>query len=154
MPMARKNVNEFPELLLMEGGPGDALMKRLRLIRPEIGAAWARTAVSLAALTWLPLLVFSSIEGLALGGARIPFLYDLAAHARFLVAVPLLVLAEIPIGRRLRKVVKRFLDAGLVRDEERKRFASCVVDTVWFRDWWPAELTVLALAYLTTEPAI
>lgn len=33
MPMETKNVNEFPELSLMEGGPGDALMKRLRLIR-------------------------------------------------------------------------------------------------------------------------
>ena len=105
MLMETKNVNEFPELSLMEGGPGDALMKRLRLIRPEFGAASARTAISSAALTWLPLLVFSSIEGLALGGARIPFLYDLAAHARFLVAVPILVLAEIPIGRRLRGVV-------------------------------------------------
>jgi hypothetical protein len=108
----------------------------------------------LAALTWLPLLLFSFIEGLALGGTRIPFLYDLAAHARFLVAVPILVLAEIPIGRRLRKVAKRFLDAELVRDEERKRFASCVVDTVWFRDWRPTELTVLALAYTTTYAAI
>jgi hypothetical protein len=154
MLMETKNVNEYPELSLMVGGPGDALMKRLRLIRPEFGAASARTAISLAALTWLPLLVFSSIEGLALGGARIPFLYDLAAHARFLVAVPILVLAEIPIGRRLRKVAKRFLDAGLVRDEERKRFASCVVDIVWFRDWRPAELTVCALAYITTYAAI
>lgn len=154
MLMETKNVNEFPELSLMEGGPGDALMKRLRLIRPEFGAASARTAISLAALTWLPLLVFSSIEGLALGGARIPFLYDLAAHARFLVAVPILVLAEIPIGRRLRKVAKRFLDAGLVRDEEGTRFAGCVVDTVWFRDWRPAELTVCAFAYITTYAAI
>jgi hypothetical protein len=154
MPMESKNVNEFPELLLMEGGPGDALMKRLRLIRPEIGAACARTAVSLAALTWLPLLVFSSIEGLALGGARIPFLYDLAAHARFLVAVPILVLAEIPIGRRLQNAAKRFLDMGLVRDEERKRFASCIVDSMRFCDWRLAELTVLALAYITTYAAI
>jgi hypothetical protein len=152
--MESKNVNEFPELSLMEGGPADALMKRLRLIRPEFGAAAARTAISLAALTWLPLLVFSSIEGLALGGARIPFLYDLAAHARFLVAVPILILAEIPIGRRLRKVAKRFLDMGLVRDEERKRFASCFVDTMRFRDWRLAELTVLALAYITTYAAI
>jgi hypothetical protein len=152
--MKTESVGQLPELSLMEGGPGDALMKRLRLIRPEFGAASARTAMSLAAVTWLPLLVFSFIEGLALGGARIPFLYDLAAHARFLVAVPILVLAEIPIGSRLRKVAKRFLDAGLVRDEERKRFASCVVDTVWFRDWRPAELTVLALAYITTYAAI
>jgi hypothetical protein len=65
--METKNVNKFPELSLMEGGPSDALMKKLRLIRPEIGAASARTAISLAALTWLPLLVFSFIEGLALG---------------------------------------------------------------------------------------
>ena len=37
---------EFPELSLMEGGPGDALMKRLRLIRPEFAAASGRTAIS------------------------------------------------------------------------------------------------------------
>ena len=152
--MKTENVGQFPELSLMEGGPGDALMKRLRLIRPEFGAASARIAISLAALTWLPLLVFSSIEGLALGGARIPFLYDLAAHARFLVAVPILVLAEIPIGRRLQNAAKRFLDMGLVRDEERKRFASCFDDTMRFRDWRLAELTVLALAYITTYAAI
>jgi hypothetical protein len=79
--MKTENAKELPELSLMEGGPGEALMKKLRLIRPEFGAASARTAVILAALTWLPLLLFSLIEGLALGGARIPFLYDFSAHA-------------------------------------------------------------------------
>ncbi len=152
--MTSENASEFPALSLIEGGPGDALMKRLRLIRPELGAASARTAIILAAVTWLPLLVFSFIEGLALGGARIPFLYDLAAHARFLVAVPILVLAEIPIGRRLRRVTKQFLDAGLVREDEQKQFASCVVDTVRFHDWRLAEMMLLALAYITTYVAL
>jgi hypothetical protein len=152
--MQSENGNEVPELSLMEGGPGDALMKKLRLIRPELGAASSRTAIFLAAITWLPLLVFSVVEGLALGGAKIPFLYDIAAHARFLVAVPILVLAEIPIGRGLRGIAKHFLDAGLVREEERKRFASAVVDTVRFHDWRLAELTLLALAYITTYAAI
>jgi hypothetical protein len=152
--MKTENVSQFPELSLMEGGPGDALLKRLRLIRPEFGAASARTAVSLAALTWLPLLVFSSIEGLALGGAKVPFLYDLAAHARFLVAVPVLVLAEIPIGRRLRGIAKRFLDAGLVREGDQKQFASCVFDTLRFRDWRLAGLILLVLAYSTTYAGI
>jgi hypothetical protein len=32
--MKKYDTDEFPELSLMEGGPGDALMKRLRLIRP------------------------------------------------------------------------------------------------------------------------
>jgi hypothetical protein len=152
--MKNDSVAEFPELSLMEGGPGDALMKRLRLIRPKFGTASGRTALILAALTWLPLLVFSFIEGLALGGARIPFLYDLAAHARFLVAVPILVLAEIPIGKRLRGVAKHFLEAGLVREGQQKQFANCVIDTVRFHDWHLAEMTLLALAYITTYTAI
>ena len=152
--MKTENAKEFPELSLMEGGPGDALMKRLRLIRPEFGAASARTAIILSAITWLPLLVFSLIEGLALGGARIPFLYDIAAHARFLVALPILVLAEIPIGKRLRQVVKHFLNAGLVRDGEKKQFASYVVDTVRFHDSHLAEMTLLALAYISTYVAL
>lgn len=152
--MKTENEREFPELLLMEGGPGDALMKRLRLIRPELGAASGRTAIILAILTWLPLLAFSLIEGSALGGARIPFLYDLAAHARFLVAVPILILAEIPIGRRLRAVVKHFLNAGLVPAGEQEQFASSLVDTARFHDSRLAEMTLLALAYITTYVAL
>lgn len=147
--MTSENASEFPALSLIEGGPGDALMKRLRLIRPEIGAASARTAIILAAVTWLPLLVLSVIEGLALGGARIPFFYDIAAHARFLVAVPILVLAEIPIGRRLRGITRQFLNAGLVREDEQKQFASCVIDTVRFHDSRLVEITLLAVTYIT-----
>jgi hypothetical protein len=145
--------NEFPELSLT-GGPGDALMKRLRLIRPELGAASGRTAIALAGLTWLPLLAFSLIEGLALGGARIPFLYDIATHVRFLVAVPILVLAEIPIGRRLRAVAKHFLNAGLVSEGEQKQFASSVVGTALFKDSRLAAIALLALAYITTYVAL
>jgi hypothetical protein len=146
--------DEFPELSLMEGGPGEALMKRLRLIRPELGAASGRTAIILALATWLPLLVLSLIAGLALGGARIPFLYDISAYARFLVAVPILVLAEIPIGRRVRLVTRHFLDAGLIPPAERKQFASAVFDTVRFHDSRLAELVLVALAYILTYTAV
>jgi len=149
-----QNDNEVPELSLMEGGPGDVLMKRLRLIRPELGAASARTAIILAALAWVPLFALSAVEGLALGGARIPLLSDLAAHVRFLVAVPILVLAEIPIGKRLRQVTRHFLNAGLVRKGEQKQFASYVTDTVRFHDSRLAEMTLLALSYVTTYFAL
>jgi hypothetical protein len=152
--MKTHDVDEFPELSLMEGGPGDVLMKRLRLIRPELGAASARTAIILAAVSWLPLLMFSLIGGLALGGAAIPFLYDIAAYVRFLVAVPILILAEIPIGKRLRAVGKHFLNAGLVRAEEQKQFASYAVDTVRFHDSRVAEFILLALAYISTYFAL
>jgi hypothetical protein len=152
--MSTEDPTEFPELSLMEGGPGDALMRRLRLIRPELGAASGRTAIILAILTWFPLLLFSLIEGLALSGARIPFVYDIAAHVRFLVAVPVLVLAEIPIGRRLRAVAKHFLNAGLVSPGEQKNFASLVVDTVRFHDSRVGEMILVVLAYITTYVAL
>jgi hypothetical protein len=152
--MNTRQEKELPELSLMEGGPGDALMKRLRLIRPELSGASARTAIILAAITWIPLLVFSLVEGLALGGARIPFLQDISAHVRFLVAVPILVLAEIRIGRRIRGAAEHFLEADLVRENERKRFATAVVDTVRFHDCHLAELTLLALAYVTAYAAL
>jgi hypothetical protein len=152
--MKTENARELPELLLIEGGPGDALMKRLRLIRPELGAASARTAVILAALTWLPLLAFSLIERLAVGGAKIPFLYDIAAHTRFLIAVPILVLAEIPIGRRLRVVAKHFLNAGLLPAGQQERFARSVVETARFHDSRLAEMALLVLAYISTYVAL
>ena len=146
--MMTENAKEVPELSLMEGGPGDALMKKLRLIRPEIGAASPRTAIILAAVTWLPLMVLSVIGGLALSGAKIPFFYDIAAHTRFLVGIPILVLAEIPIGKRLRGVIKHFLNAGLVREDEENKFASYVVDTVRFHDSRLAEIALLAVTYI------
>jgi len=147
--MKTHDAGEFPEFSLMEGGPGDALMRRLRLIRPELGTASARTAIILALVTWFPLLVFSVIEGLALGGAKIPFFYDIAAHTRFLITVPILVLAEIPIGKRLRGMAKHFLDAGLVPESERKQFNSYIVDTVRFHDSRLAGLILIAVTYFT-----
>ncbi len=147
--MTAETMTEFPELSLIEGGPGDALMRKLRLISPGIGSASPRTAIILAAITWLPLMVLSVIEGLAVGGAKIPFFYDIAAHTRFLVAVPILVLAEIPIGKRLRGIAKHFLDAGLVPESERKQFNSYIVDTVRFHDSRLAGLILIAVTYFT-----
>ena len=140
--------DRVPPLLLTEGGPGDALMCRLKLA--PLGIRAGRAAVVLAAVAWLPLLVLSALEGLAVGGATIPFLYDLAAHVRFLVAIPVLLLAEIPIGARLRRTSAQFIVAGLVREEDVPRFADIIRDTLRLRDARIAELVVLAAAYVTT----
>ncbi len=102
---------------LTEGGPGSAFMKRLRLVHPELGTGSARTALILMALTWLPLFILCLLEGLVFSGAKIPFFYDIAAHTRFLLAVPVLVLADIPVGARLRQLVGHFGGAHLIRED-------------------------------------
>jgi hypothetical protein len=129
-----ENVDVLAAFALMEGGPGTAFAKRLRLVHPQLGASSVRTAVILATLTWLPLFALSLAEGLAFGRVKIPFCYDIAAHTRFLFAVPVLVLAEIPIGRRLREVVGLFLTSRLVRSEDMGKFEAILVDTLQLRD--------------------
>jgi hypothetical protein len=79
---------------LVGGGPTHRLQQRLGLITPE-SPHLARRAVLSMLLTWFPLLVLSAVQGRAIGhDVSIPFLYDFADYARFLAAIPLLILAE------------------------------------------------------------
>ena len=138
----------FPALLLTEGGPGNAVLRRLKLA--PVGKDAPRAAIVLSMVAWLPLLVLSAAGGLAVGGASIPFLYDISAHVRFLFAVPVLVLAEIPIGRRVREAAGNFITGGLVRQDQQARFVEMVTDAMRFRDSRVAELIVLGAAYVTS----
>jgi len=139
---------------LTEGGPGAAFMKRLRLVHPELGAGSARTALILMALTWLPLFLLCLIEGLAFGRVKIPFVYDIGAHTRFLFTVPVLVLADIPVGIRLRQIVKHFVTARLVRQDELARFGEILLDALRFRDSHFGGMIVIVLAYVGTYNAL
>ena len=79
-----------------------------------------RNNVSL--LAWLPLLVLSALEGHGLGGnVAIPFLLDVDVHIRFLVALPLLIVAELVVHQRMRFVVRQFLERNF---DSRERFAT------------------------------
>lgn len=88
----------------------------------------------------------------AFSGVTIPFFYDLAAYGRFVIAVPVLVLADIPVGARLRQVVKHFLQAQLIREEQKKEFGVILIDALRLRDSRVTEMTIIALVYLATYP--
>lgn len=152
--MNKETAEPFPPFSLTEGGPGTAFMKRLRLVYPKLGEGSVRTAVILAALTWLPLFILCLLEGLAFSGVKLPFFYDIAAHARFLFAVPVLVLADIPVGARLRQVVRHFVTAHLIREDELVKFGEALLDALRFRDSRVAEIMVLALTYVATYNAV
>ena len=66
-------------------------------------------------MSWLPLLVLSALEGHLLeGSAAVPFLFDVEVHIRHLVALPLLIGAELVVHRRLRSVAKQSLERRLI----------------------------------------
>jgi hypothetical protein len=128
------------------GGP----LYRLHL---RLGAAdEERTVVRAlltALLTWLPVLLLSAAQGLAYGKhLRIPFVQDFAANARFLIALPLLILSEVGIDHRLREAVKHFLKSGLVKEAELPSFEAVIERVTKLRDRVLPEIVMLIAAYL------
>jgi len=67
------------KLSVVAGGPTHWLQERLGVIKPGAPNLARRAEFSIL-LTWVPLLVLSAAQGLAIGGeVRLPFLYDFAA---------------------------------------------------------------------------
>ena len=55
-----------------------------------------RRIVAIAAIAWLPLFLLAPLNGDAFGAsAQVPFAKDIEVHVRFLVAMPLLIGAEL-----------------------------------------------------------
>lgn len=106
-----------------------------------------RRVIVIALIASLPLLVLSFIEGHALGGIKIPFLYDIEAHVRFLVALPILVGAELIVHSRIRPAVRRFVERRIVVAEDLPRFNAAIASATRVRNSLFVEGALLVLVY-------
>src|ERR1700728_4923 len=89
-----------------------------------------RRAVVVALFAWLPLLFLSTFERHLVGGSTtVPFMMDLEVHVRFLVAVPLLIGAELMVHERLRSAVRQFLERRLIPEDAMARFDAAIVSS-------------------------
>ena len=97
---ALSSLPDQQDFSLVLGGPLFQLLRRAHLSDDALTLARQRIIV-ISLLAWLPLLVLSAMEGNALGGsAAIPFMLDVEVHVRFLVAMPLLIAAELVVHKR------------------------------------------------------
>jgi hypothetical protein len=132
---------------LVVGGPLFQTLRRARLSGDSLQLV-RRRIIAFAAIAWVPLLVLSAVDGKAWGTAvAVPFLKDIDAHARFLVALPLLILAEIVVHERTRPVVETFVTLGLVGDRVRGRFEAAVGSAMRLRNSLLAEVLLIAIVY-------
>jgi hypothetical protein len=98
---------------------------------------------------WVPLLLLSVAEGLFWGGrVKVPFLYDVELHVRLLVALPLLVVAELVVNQRLIPTVREFVERGLIPDAARARFDAVVGSAMRLRNSIAAEVLLIAFVYI------
>jgi hypothetical protein len=132
---------------LVLGGPLYRLWRQTHLVGDEM--QWLRRRlVVLAAFAWLPLLVLSVAEGHAWGGSvALPFLHDVDAHVRLLLGMPLLILAELVVHRRMRPLVGQFVARGIVPDAARAQFDAAVASAMRLRNSVAAEVLLIATVY-------
>ena len=138
---------EQADFSLVLGGPLYQLFRRSHLSGDASELALRRIVV-ISLFAWLPLLVLSAVAGELWGGrVALPFLFDVEVHVRFLVAMPLLIHAELVVHRRLRLVVRQFLDRELVPEEAKPRFDAAIASVFRLRNSTLGELLLVALVY-------
>ena len=94
------------------GGPVYDFFLRIGLVRRGLPNVRPRI-IAFIAVAWLPLLVLSIKDGLAIGDkVTIPLLLDFSTYGRLLFALPLLLLAEVVIDPAIRSAVEEFVDEG------------------------------------------
>ncbi|MEW5838701.1 MAG: hypothetical protein AB1717_07710 [Pseudomonadota bacterium] len=136
-----------PDFSLVHGGPLFQIFIRTHLTNDALELARQRTIV-IALLAWLPLFLLSALEGQLLGGdVAVPFLMDVEAHTRFLVAIPLMIGAELIVHRRMRLLVRQFLERDLVPEAALPRFDAAIQSAFRLRNSTLAELLLLAFVY-------
>lgn len=140
-------LSDTQDFSLVLGGPLYQLWRRLHVAGPALELL-ARRMIGIPLMAWLPLLMLTAYEGVAIGHAvPVPFLYDLGVHGRFLVAIPLFLLAEVVVHQRMRPVVRHFVDAGIVTPQVLPQFQAAIARALRLRNSLAAELALVVLVF-------
>lgn len=135
--------SSLPDFSLVKGGPLYRTERRLRLASPRRTSVVWRT-LAFALIAWLPLVLLSLPRG---GKALLSLFAGLQVHAKFLLALPVLVAAEPYIDGRITQAARQFLDSRLVGVGSRPAFEKSARATMRWRDSNLAEACLLIASF-------
>ena len=137
---------EPEDFSLVLGGP---LFQLLRKAHLEGGALelLPRRIIASVVLTWFPLLILSILSGVVGGVRQVSFFQDIEVHVRFLVALPILIAAELLVNSRMRSAVRRFIEWRIVLPEQRPVFHKAIDSALKIRNSVFVELALIAVVY-------
>ena len=141
--LARPDDREFSLVL---GGPLYQLYVRTKLVTSALGLLFRRVVV-ISLFCWGPLLILSALAGQAFGGVTIPFLLDADVHVRLLVAIPLLIIAELIVHKRIVVVIRQFIERDMIASEHRARFEQIIASTMHLRNSIAIEVALLLFCF-------
>lgn len=141
-----ESLPELRDFSLVLGGPLYQLLRRAHL-DDDVESHLRRRILWICGIVWLPLLALCAANGTLLEGVRIPFLADAETHARFLVAVSLMILAEYFVHLRMRGVVAQFVERRLIPADAMERFREAVANAMKWRNSVAVELALIGLVF-------
>lgn len=131
-----------------------AVLRRLRLIRPTHRPQAFRRVLIAVAAAWVPLAVLCTIDALVSGHTELlhAFFTDVAVHARFILAVPILILSEYIILPRLDLTAQHFLSSRMIDESDQARFDEAIASTrrLSLGVWPSATMTIIVYAFVIT----
>lgn len=139
-PYSTHELSDFSPVL---GGPLFQLFRRAHLSGDGLELLYRRI-IALTSIAWLPLLILSILGHSA---SRLSFFRDVEVQVRFLIALPILIAAELIVHLRIRPVVHRFVDRRIVLPEELSRFNEAIDSAMRLRNSIVLEAGLLVFVY-------
>jgi len=131
---------------LVLGGPTYQLLRKAYLEGDHLELLQRRLLI-ITALAWLPLLLLTVLGSSAGNVGRLSFFRDVEVHVRFLIALPVLIVAELVVHSRIRPVVSRFVERRLVLPQDLPRYDAAIESAIRLRNSVPVELGLLLVVY-------
>lgn len=140
------SLDDPPDFSIVLGGPLFQLLLRARLEGGDLELLYRRLAFFVGT-TWLPLFLLATVAPFAGTAGRLAFLRDIEVHARFLVALPAFIVAELIVHSRMLPVARRFVERRIISVEDLPRFYRAVESAFNLRNSIPLELGLFAVVY-------
>lgn len=142
-----KSLHNLPDFSLLLGGPLYQLLNRAHLSNDALMLVRQRIAVFIL-IAWLPLIVISAFEHQLWGNSvAMPLLFDIETHVRFLIAMPVLIIAELVIHQRMRPLLKQFDERNLIPEHSVAQFMKAVNTAFRLRNSVWAEIILIIVVY-------
>ena len=146
-PVMHENISEpLTDFSLVLGGPLYQILRRSKLSDDGLHLLKRRLIV-IPLLVWLPLLILSIFEGNFWGSEQVSFIHDIELHIRFLIAMPMLIGAELIVHQRMRKVLSNFLDRKLIPELDMHRFEAAITSAFKLRNSALSEVLMIVFVY-------
>jgi hypothetical protein len=137
---------DAPEFSLVLGGPLFHMYRRAHLSGSALEFV-GRRALCLSLVAWAPLALLAALEGHLLSNQSLAFLRDVDTHVRFLVALPVFLMAELVVHQRIRPLVRLFVERRVVAPEDMPKFRSAIEGATRARDSIVLETALLVFVY-------